>query len=52
MPAFLHSQIHSFPRTRRFVSVDWVACGTCYTKAEDTELGGIEGAETGFSQES
>ena len=23
-------------------SVHWVACGTCYTKTEGTELGGIE----------
>ena len=28
--------------TRRFVSVNWVACGTCYTKTEGTELGGVE----------
>ena len=31
--------------------VNWVACGTCYTKTEGTELRGNEGAETGFSQE-
>ena len=24
------------------MSVNWVACGTCYTKTEGTELGGIE----------
>ena len=24
------------------MSVNWVACCTCYTKTEDTELGGIE----------
>ena len=23
-------------------SLHWVACGTCYTKKEGTELGGIE----------
>ena len=28
--------------TTRFVSVNWVACGTCYTKTEGTELGGVE----------
>ena len=32
------------------MSLNWVAYGTCYTKSEGTELGGIEGAETGFSQ--
>ena len=62
---FLHS-LHTYPLeahttclcnylyfiTRRSVSVNWVACGTCYTKTEGTELGGIEGVETGFSQES
>ena len=32
------------------MSVNWVAGGTCYTKTEDTELGGFEGTETGFSQ--
>ena len=37
--------------TRRSVSVNWVACGTYYTKTEGTELGGIEGTETGFSWE-
>ena len=32
-----------FRRTRRSKkSVHWVACGTCYTKTESTELGGIE----------
>ena len=35
-------------RTRSSVSVTWVACGTCYTKTEGTEVGGIEAAETGF----
>ena len=29
-------------KTRRSMSVIWVACGTCYTKTEGTELGGIE----------
>ena len=24
------------------MSVNWVACGTCYTKTEGTELGSIE----------
>ena len=24
------------------MSEHWVACGTCYTKTEGTELGGIE----------
>ena len=24
------------------MNVHWVACGTCYTKTEGTELGGIE----------
>ena len=24
------------------MSVDWAACGTCYSKKEGTELGGIE----------
>ena len=24
------------------MSVHWVACGTCYSKTEGTELGGIE----------
>ena len=46
-------QFHFIPNeiiTRRFVSLNWVACGTCYTNTEDTELGGIEGAESGFSQ--
>ena len=28
--------------TRRSVCVNWVACGTCYTKTEGTDLGGIE----------
>ena len=28
--------------TRRSMSVKCVACGTCYTKTEGTELGGIE----------
>ena len=37
-------------QTRRSVSVNWVYCGTCYTKSQDTELGGIEGAESGFSR--
>ena len=32
-------------KTRRSVSVKWIASGTCYTKTEGTELGGIEGAE-------
>ena len=30
------------------MSENWVVCGTCFTKTEGTELGGIEGAETGF----
>ena len=30
------------------MGINWVARGTCYTKTEGTELGGIEGAETGF----
>ena len=38
-------------KTRRSATVNWVTCGTCYTKTEGTELGGIEGAESGFSQE-
>ena len=29
-------------RTRRSMSVNWVSCGTCFTKTEGTELGGIE----------
>ena len=29
-------------KTRRSMSVHWVACGTCYSKTEGTELGGIE----------
>ena len=37
--------------TRRSVSVNWAASSTCYTKEDGTELGGIEGAESGFSQE-
>ena len=41
----------SLQRTRRSVSVNWVTCGTCYTKIEGNELGGIEGAKTGCSQE-
>ena len=28
--------------TRRSMSVHWVACGTCYSETEGTELGGIE----------
>ena len=28
--------------TRRPMSVNWVAYGTCYTKTEGTELGGTE----------
>ena len=40
------SFVYSF---RRSVSVNGAACGTCYTKG--TALSGIEGAETGFSQE-
>ena len=28
--------------TRRSMSVHWVTCGTCYSKTEGTELGGIE----------
>ena len=31
-----------FSSTRCSMSVNWVACGMCYTKTEDTELGGIE----------
>ena len=31
-----------FKITRRATSVNWVSCGTCYTKTEGTELGGIE----------
>ena len=31
-----------FFRTRRSMSVDWVACGMCYAKTEGNELGGIE----------
>ena len=31
--------------TRCSVSINWVACGTCYTKTEGTELGGIEGPQ-------
>ena len=29
-------------KTRRCMSVNWVACGTCCTKTEGTELGGIK----------
>ena len=29
-------------KTRRSIRVHWVACGTCYSKTEGTELGGIE----------
>ena len=29
-------------KTRRSMSVHWVACGTCHSKTEGTELGGIE----------
>ena len=28
--------------TRRSMSVHWVACGTCHSQTEGTELGGIE----------
>ena len=28
--------------TRHSMSVHWVACGTCHSKTEGTELGGIE----------
>ena len=28
--------------TRRSMSVHWVACGSCYSKTEGTELGGIK----------
>ena len=31
------------------MSVHWVACGTCYTKTEGTELGGIELQRSSFS---
>ena len=31
-----------FKQTRPSVGVNWVGCGTCYTKTEGTELGGIE----------
>ena len=31
------------PDCRRSMSVHWVACGTCYSKIERTELGGILG---------
>ena len=34
--------ISDFEQTRRSMSVNWVACGTCYTKTEGTELGGID----------
>ena len=30
------------------MSVNWVACGACYTKTEGTELGGIEDDEVSF----
>ena len=30
------------------MSVDWVACNTCYTKTEGTDLGGIERTELAF----
>ena len=30
------------------MSVNWAACGTCHTKTEGTELGGIEGAKLDF----
>ena len=49
-----HKNWHKFTdhgETRRSVSVNWVAYGACYTKKEATELGGIEGVESGFSQE-
>ena len=29
-------------KTRRSMSVNWIACGKCYTKTKCTELGGIE----------
>ena len=29
-------------KTRRSMSVHWVACGTCYSETGGTELGGIE----------
>ena len=38
----------TFFETTRFVSVDWVACDTCYTKTDGTELGGIERTELDF----
>ena len=31
-----------FPKSRRSMSVHWVACGTYYTKTEGNELGGVE----------
>ena len=30
------------------MSVNWVDCGTCYKKTEDTELGGIELQRSNF----
>ena len=29
-------------KIRRSMSVHWLTCGTCYSKKEGTELGGIE----------
>ena len=35
-------------KTRRSVSVNWVACGTCDTKIEGTELGGMKALKLDF----
>ena len=39
---YFESNNLNFEQTRRSMSVNWVACGTCYRKTEGTELGGIE----------
>ena len=34
--------VHNSLITRRYMRLHWVACGTCYSKTEGTELRGIE----------
>ena len=38
----IESSLHTMFLTRRSISEHWVACGTCYSKTEGTELGGSE----------
>ena len=40
--ALSHEKSINLNKTRRPMSVHWVACGTCYSTMEGTELGGIE----------